>query len=68
MKAIVTGAGRLVRSHVDEVLEQQSNQAPAIDDPSKAALENVPAQARFVERPIVAPIDDVFTVFVPVAL
>jgi UDP-glucose 4-epimerase len=65
MKAVVSGGAGFIGSHVAERLVRRGDEVLVIDDLSGGFRENIPEGARFVQRSVEAPLDDVFTGFRP---
>ena len=65
MKAVVTGGAGFIGSHVAERLVRAHHEVLVIDDLSGGFRDNIPEGARFEERSITEPLDDLFTRFKP---
>lgn len=68
MRAIVTGAAGFIGSHVAETLLASGHEVLAVDDLSGGFRDNVPAGARFEQRSVTEPLDDLFAAFRPAAV
>lgn len=65
MKALVTGGAGFIGSHVADRLVRAGHEVLVIDDLSGGFRENIPEGARFEERSVTEPLDNVFLRFEP---
>jgi UDP-glucose 4-epimerase len=65
VKAVVTGGAGFIGSHVAQRLIASGHEVLVLDDLSGGFRENIPEGARFVERSINQPLDELFSQFRP---
>lgn len=65
MNAVVTGGAGFIGSHVAERLARAGHAVLVLDDLSGGFRENIPEGARFIQRSVTEPLDDVFGRFRP---
>jgi UDP-glucose 4-epimerase len=65
VRAVVTGGAGFIGSHVAERLVRSHHEVLVVDDLSGGFRENIPEGARFEQRSITEPLDDLFRRFKP---
>ena len=68
MRVVVTGGAGFIGSHVAEILIAAGHEVLVIDNLSGGCVENVPAAARFENRNVQDPLEDLFRDFSPEAV